>query len=119
MRRQHGHPATPVASPAHPILAQYRAIEEICLGMLAAARSDDWPRVTELQASSRALIAEVRSAGERVSLKGCDHQERFRILRRILVIDGEIRKLAQPWQRSLDEMFAPRVPRAGSSAAHP
>ena len=119
MPRQHGHPATPVASPAHPILTQYRAIEEICLGMLTAARSDDWARVSELQTSSRALIAEVRSAGERVSLKGCDHQERFRILRRILVIDGEIRKLSQPWQRSLDEMFAPRAPRTGSSAGHP
>ena len=112
MPRQHGHPAPPVASPAPPI-------EEICLGMLTAARSDDWARVSELQTSSRALIAEVRSAGERVSLKGCDHQERFRILRRILVIDGEIRKLSQPWQRSLDEMFAPRAPRTGSSAGHP
>ena len=95
----------------HPILDHYRAIEGACIEMLEAARRDDWEHVSRLQMSSRGLIESLRRADERVTLIEHDRDEKFRILRRILVIDGELRHLAQPWLRNLDAMFAPR--RAG------
>jgi flagellar protein FliT len=58
--------------------------------------------------SSRGLIESLRGADERLSLAEHDRDEKFRILRRIIVVDGELRHLAQPWLRNLDAMFAPR-----------
>jgi flagellar protein FliT len=92
----------------HPILDHYRAIEGACIEMLEAARRDDWDHVSRLQLSSRGLIESLRSADERTTLVAQDQEEKFRILRRILVIDGELRHLAQPWLRNIDAMFAPR-----------
>lgn len=106
-------PAGPRGS--HPLIDHYRAIEGACVEMLEAARRDDWEHVTRLQLSSRALIETLRSADERIRMDKVDEQEKFRILRRILAVDGELRHLAQPWLRDLDAMFAPRqaVPPVG------
>ena len=102
------------AAAGHPILDHYRAIEGAGIEMLEAARRDDWEHVSRLQVSSRGLIESLRHADERMTLGKADREEKFRILRRILVIDGELRHLAQPWLRNLDAMIAPR--RAGPAA---
>jgi len=94
----------------HPLIDHYRAIEGACIEMLEAARRDEWDHVARLQLASRGLIESLRSADSRAHLDRTDEQEKFRILRRILVIDGELRHLAQPWARDLDAMFAPRSP---------
>lgn len=105
-----------VRDSGHLMLDHYRAIEGACIEMLEAARRDDWGHVSRLQMSSRGLIESLRGADQRIKLAGADQAEKFRILRRILVVDGELRHLAQPWLRDLDAMFAPRrvAPPVGS-----
>ena len=101
------------------VLDTCRAVETNCLSMLDAARQDDWERVARLQAVNDALIADVRSAGD-ATLSPARRRERLGILRRIVIIDGEIRRLREPWQRGLDRLLAAgRRPVAPGSAARP
>ncbi len=100
---------------AAPALADYLRIESLCESMLLAARDDNWERVSELQSASQALISGLRSAAQ-LPLAGAARREQLRIMRRILLIDGEIRRLAEPWQRGLERMFAPPPARHAGSA---
>jgi hypothetical protein len=109
------HTPAHAADPATPALGDYLRIESLCESMLVAARSDDWDKVGELQSASQALISGLRSAAEH-PLAGAARREQLRIMRRILILDGELRRLAEPWQQGLDRMFAP--PRDRRADAH-
>jgi len=87
------------------LLDTCRAVETNCLSMLDAARQEDWERVARLQAVNDSLIADMRSAGD-ATLSSKRRREQLGILRRIVIIDGEIRRLREPWQRGLDRLLA-------------
>lgn len=92
------------------VLADYQRVEGLCQIMLEAARQDDWDRVADLERATRALIEGLR-ARPQTTLPTAALREKLRIMKRILLIDGELRKLAEPWQDGLARMFAPPLER--------
>lgn len=97
-------------------LAAFRAVEDACLTMLEAARSDDWQKVAALQAETEPMIEDARASADR-SLTPTQRREKLAILRRILILDGEIRRLRDPWQASLERLLMHRPPAARRQAA--
>jgi len=92
------------------LLADYHRVEGLCQAMLEAARRDDWDKVGDLQSASRSLIEALRDQPQS-PLPTAALREKLRIMRRILLIDGELRRLAEPWQEGLERMFAPPLER--------
>lgn len=93
-----------------------RAVEDACLTMLEAARRDDWDRVAALQAATEPMIEDARASADR-SLTPAEQREKLAILRRILVLDGEIRRLRDPWQASLERLLMGRPTSSRRQAA--
>ncbi len=91
-----------------PLLDHYRALEAASQRMLAAARCAQWDEVARIEQASRQLIARLEEAARRDPMRVVDRSERMRILHRIVVVDAEVRHLAQPWLASLDRMLSRR-----------
>lgn len=91
-----------------PLLDHYRALEAASRQMLAAARSERWEEVARLEQASKRLIAQLKEAARRHPMSGAERAERMRILHRIVVVDAEVRHLAQPWLADLDRMLGGR-----------
>lgn len=86
-------------------LARYDALAGDCARMLEAARRGDWPQVADVEAGTRRLIADIRSRAAGVPLDAPARRRKFRILRDILLIDAQIRQLADPGARRLDALL--------------
>ena len=100
------HPAVSAPDP----LQAYSALERLCQRMLDAARDDDWDQVGRVELDARRMIDALRRASAPCGLDGAQRKEKFRILRRIVLIDAQLRHLEQPWQRNLDALLTPRAP---------
>lgn len=92
-----------------PLIQRYREIEYVALAMLEAGRAGDWARVGGLETEIRRLADGVARAGGPDALDGEQRRERLRILRRLVVLDGDLRRLADPMNRWVDSMFAAGV----------
>lgn len=88
-----------------PLIDRYREIECAALEMLDAGRAGDWNRVGDLEATIRSLADGVAHAGGPQALDDEQRRERLRILRRLIVLDGDLRRLADPANGWLDSMF--------------
>ena len=86
-------------------LAGYRALERHCARMLEAARRDDWPGLERLGRESHAMIAATREHANE-TLDAPQRTEKFRLLRSIVRIDAQIRRLHEPWTRTIDRMLS-------------
>lgn len=91
------------------LLDHYRALERASGHMLEAAQRGDWTRVAAIERSVAAMAATLQTLAKAHALGPEEDRERLRIMHRIIVADGEIRRLAQPWQQSLDAVF-PKSP---------
>lgn len=87
------------------VLDHYRALERAACEMLEAARRDDWARVAEIERSLAATPASQQAQPGAGTLAPEQERERLRIVHRIIVADGEVRRLAQPWEQTLDAVF--------------
>jgi len=90
-----------------PLIDRYREIELVASEMLAAGRAGDWQRVGDLGSSIRSLADEIARAGGADALDAGQRRERMRILGRLVVVDGELRRLHDPASAWLDAMFDP------------
>ncbi|MCO5099828.1 MAG: hypothetical protein M9885_02855 [Burkholderiaceae bacterium] len=90
-----------------PLIDRYREIELVASEMLAAGRAGDWQRVGDLGTSIRSLADEIARAGGADALDARQRRERMRILGRLVVVDGELRRLHDPTSAWLDAMFDP------------
>lgn len=93
------------ASPA-PLLDRYLEIERVARHMLDAGRAGNWARVGELESTVRNLADCLAQAAGRNALSPAEDRERLRILRRIVLVDGDLRRLAQPSNAWLDDLFS-------------
>jgi flagellar protein FliT len=104
------------------LLNYYEAIERASADMLTAARGGHWDEVLKLEGACVLLISQLKSAalGEGPGQAGQPNSAgsatsanqalsveaaklKSRIMQRILVNDAEIRHLAEPWLKDLDD----------------
>jgi flagellar protein FliT len=101
------------------LLNYYEAIERASADMLAAARGGNWDEVLKLEGACVLLISQLKSAaqgeapshgnkpqaapGATQALTVEAAKLKSRIMQRILVNDAEIRHLAEPWLKDLDD----------------
>jgi flagellar protein FliT len=100
------------ATPAQgELISYYQAIEKASADMLAAARLGDWEQVVKLEGACVLLISQLKQASQGHHLDAEQSKAKSRILQRILVNEGEIRNLVEPWLPEVERMVAgkPRV----------
>jgi flagellar protein FliT len=88
------------------LLSFYKAIERASADMLAAARIGDWDQVIKLEGACVLLISQLRQASLDAQLDTQTSKAKSRILQRILMNEGEIRNLAEPWLPEIDRIVA-------------
>lgn len=98
-------------------LAGYQALAARCERMLEAARRGAWPEVADLQAGSDGLIGELREHAACLRLDPMSDRRKFRILRDILLLDAQIRRLADPRQQRLERLLRSSAPAPDASDA--
>ena len=89
------------------LLDQYQRIECAAVAMLRAAREEDWDRVAGLERTIRDLADRLQHDAGHDQLAPGERREQLRILRRLVLIDGDVRRLAHSWNRTLDAMLSP------------
>ena len=104
------------------LLVRYRAAAVSARQMLAAAHDADWNRVSDCEARFRKL-AQRREIGDQPQerrpqdrlqqdhrptdrLSPAAHRERLRAIRRLILIDAEVRRLCDPQAAKLDAMLS-------------
>jgi flagellar protein FliT len=102
---------TEVSNPQGELLSFYKAIEQASADMLAAARTGDWDQVVKLEGACVLLISQLKEAAQGRHLGPEESKAKSRILQRILLNEGEIRNLVEPWLPEVDRIIAgkPRI----------
>jgi len=98
------------------LLSYYEAIERASAEMLAAARAGLWDDVVKLEGACVLLISQLKHEAQRPETEGTTAgvqaleaaRTKSRIMQRILVNDAEIRQLAEPWLKDLDDTLTGR-----------
>ncbi len=89
-------------------------IAEYSAQMLAAARANDWREYDRLKEHTQAAIDEVRVLSATVALSASERRIKLAVMQRILVNDGQIQEISQPWLRRV----ARWLPSGGNSGGH-
>ena len=92
------------------LIEHYRGIESLTGEMLSRARTSAWHEVDALRARCALDIDALRECARGQSLSVEEDVERLRVMRRIVVMEGEIRRLAAPRSDWLARMFSHRSP---------
>jgi len=92
------------------LIGNYRSIEQASLDMLSAVRDSDWDRVGLIQARCGAFIEQTRRLAG-ATLSRTDQKAKMRIVRRTVLNEAQIRRLAQPWSGRVEQLVfgGPRV----------
>lgn len=90
------------------LLSHYRRIECQTVQMLGAAQLDDWQGVRRCESKITELARELEQAKSDARLLPGEDRERLRILRRLVIADAEVRRLADPRSRRIDAMLTSR-----------
>lgn len=88
------------------LLDHYRALERAGQQMLESARARNWSEVADLRQTCGRLIVELKQAALTHPLQADEQIERLQVMRRIVQMEGEVRRLSSPANAWLDRMFA-------------
>ncbi len=103
------------------LLSYYEAIESASVDMLAAARAGNWDEVVKLEGACVLLISRLKNAAQATERNSPEARAqaqalevakaKSRILQRIVVNEGELRNLTEPWLPEIERMIAgkPRI----------
>ncbi len=83
------------------VISLYEAISDISGQMLAAARSGDWKRLTELESRCSGHVDALARGEPHMALPSLDRDRKVKIIRKILENDREIRTITEPWMTQL------------------
>lgn len=81
------------------LLERCEQIANISASMLVAALEENWQKVDQLKERADAVINEVRALSATVTLTTGERKQKLASMQRILVNDGKIREVSQPWLR--------------------
>ena len=82
------------------LLDRCEQIANISALMLASAREGDWQEVGVLKARAGTAINEVRALSAMMALSAEEHRDKMASMEQILINDGQIQELAQPWLKN-------------------
>lgn len=101
------------------LLDRCEHIAHISTLMLASAREGDWQEVDVLKARASIAINEIRALSAIVSLSADEHCDKLASMEQILVNDGKIQELAQPWLKNSAQWLTANtsVPRPSPGAS--
>lgn len=91
----------------HSLMEYYRAIEDSSEKMLNAAREEDWNGVVRFEGVCAVLIEQLRECARHEHLDAQAQKEKAQIMRRILMNDAQIRRLAEPWLAHCEQLLPP------------
>lgn len=83
-------------------LAGYEAMAEISGQMLGAARESDWDRFIAEEKRCRDLVADLQTRAQ-ANLSAAERARKLVLLRKMLSDDAQIRDLAEPWMKHLQD----------------
>lgn len=90
------------------LLEHYRALESRAHAMLASAQAARWDDVRRERSDCQLLIAELEDAKRSQSLTPAENLERLRILKTIVLCDGQTRRLSSDRVTLFDEVLSAR-----------
>ena len=88
------------------LLKRLEDIAAVSAAMLVAARAENWPEVAWLRGRAGVAIDEVRMLSETVVLSAEERHVKMAILQRIVVFDGQVQELSQPWLKRLSRWLS-------------
>lgn len=88
-----------------PLIDHYRSLEQACQRMLTSARAAEWGDVDACRQACVPMIAQLKRAAQTTSLTDDEQVERLQLMRRIVQMEGEVRRLASPTDDWLARMF--------------
>ena len=83
-------------------LAGYEVMAEISGRMLGAAQESDWDRFIAEEKRCRDLVADLQTRAQ-ASLSAAERTRKLALLRKMLSDDAQIRDLAEPWMKHLQD----------------
>ena len=95
----------PVSAARRDPLSYYESVAAASGRMLRAAQDSDWDALIEHEKVCAGLIEALRAADAERDLSGDALLRKAAIIRQVLAEDAEIRRLTQPWLRSLEELL--------------
>ncbi len=99
---------------SHYLLERCEHIANFSALMLAAARASNWQEVARLKERASVAINEVRVLSATVALSAEERRIKLAAMQRILVNDGQILELSQPWLKRVTRW----LPSGGQASSH-
>ena len=78
------------------VISLYETISDITGQMLAAARTGDWQRLTELESRCTGHVDTLKREEPHMALPNIERERKVRIIKKILENDREIRTITEP-----------------------
>ena len=100
------------------LISIYENVSVLTQQMLMAARSGDWDRLVELEASCTMQVQTIQENEEPVVLPKDARQKKIEVIKRILEDDRKIRDLTEPWMAQLSKLMQNSATQRKLSAAY-
>jgi len=92
------------------LLARVEDIADYSTLMLCAARAGDWEEFTRLKVRAGIAVDEVRALSALVTLSADERRFKLALMQRILINDGQIQELSEPWLKRVARWLTPNRP---------
>lgn len=87
------------------VIGIYEAVSDLTGQMLAAAQSNDWDHLVELESHCSSRVQTLKDGEPAALLSGAVRSRKIELIHKILAHDREIRNLATPWMAQLATMI--------------
>lgn len=87
------------------VVSVYEAMVGITDQMLAAASSNDWDRLVQLEHQCAACVRQLKDNGDGQPLAGQERVRKVDAIRKMMAADRKIRDLTQPWMANLSALM--------------
>jgi len=88
------------------ILTVYESVAELTGQMLAAAGSNDWDRLVQLEQQCSTQVSSLRMGEASQILTGPARQRKVQLIKQVLADDRRIRDLTTPWMAHLSKLIS-------------
>ena len=87
------------------ILTVYESVADLTGQMLAAAGSNDWDRLVELEQQCSSKVSTLRASEGAQTLTGPARKRKVELIKKVLADDRRIRDLTTPWMAQLSKLI--------------